>query len=79
MLANISPCISILFWKWLSGFEAAWSSIASDSQPGCHCPLDQMGCYWQTQGAEAGMRMLHCLFLEECAFSLGIPGDIGEG
>lgn len=43
MLANISPCISILFRKWLSGFEAAWSSIASDSQPGCHCPLDQAG------------------------------------
>lgn len=43
MLANISPCISILFWKWLSGFEAAWSSIASDSQPGCNCPLDRAG------------------------------------
>lgn len=43
MLANISPCISILFRKWLSGFEAAWSSIASDSQPGCHCPLHSAG------------------------------------
>lgn len=43
MLANISPCISILLRKWLSGFEAAWSSIAGDSQPGCHCPLDQAG------------------------------------
>lgn len=43
MLANISPCISILFRKWLSGSEAAWSSIASDSRPGCDCPLDRAG------------------------------------
>lgn len=43
MLANISPCISILFRKWLSGSEAAWSSIASDSRLGCDCPLDRAG------------------------------------
>lgn len=41
MLANISPCISILFRKWLSGFEAVWSSIVSDSQSRCDCTLNR--------------------------------------
>lgn len=41
MLANISPCISILFRKWLSGFGAVWSSIVSDSQSRCDCTLNQ--------------------------------------
>lgn len=39
MLANISPCISILFRKRLSGFEAGWSSIVHDSQSRCDCTL----------------------------------------
>lgn len=43
MLANISPRISILFRKWLSGFEAAWSSIVRDRQSGGERTLNRAG------------------------------------
>lgn len=43
MLANISPRISILFRKWLSGFEAAWSSIVRDRQSGGKRSLNRAG------------------------------------
>lgn len=43
MLANISPRISILFRKWLSGFEAAWSSIVRDRQSGGERSLNRAG------------------------------------
>lgn len=41
MLANISPHPSIQSRKWLSGSQAAWSSIASDSQSRCNCPSNR--------------------------------------
>lgn len=39
MLADISPRISILFRKRLSGFETGWSSTVCDSQCRCNCTL----------------------------------------